>query len=79
VDCEEDSSDVVDMYLDEAFKRYTIKFHTNVTTHNNWKLVNSQTLINCKQILSKYNANLAVNEVSKTGCLFSVSLQGKIE
>jgi hypothetical protein len=79
VDCEEGYSDVIDMNVEKGFERYIIKFHTNVTTHDNWKLVNSQTLVNCRQILSKYNANLAVNEISKTGCLFSLSLQGKIE
>jgi len=79
VDCEEDYGDVIDMTLEEGFKRYIIKFHTNVTTHGNWKLINNQALINCRQILSRYNGNLAVNEISKTGCLFSLSLQGKIE
>lgn len=79
VDCEEGSSDVIDMNVEKSFERYIIKFHTNVTTHDSWKLLNSQTLVNCRQILSKYNANLAVNEISKTGCLFSLSLQGKIE
>jgi aminopeptidase C len=79
VDCEEDFRDVIDMTLEEDFKRYIIKFHTNVTTHGNWKLINSQALMNCRQILSRYNGNLAVNEISKTGCLFSLSLQGKIE
>jgi hypothetical protein len=79
VDCEEDSTDFIDMNSTEGFRRYTIKFHTNITTHENWKLINSQTLVGCKQILSKHNANLAVNEISKTGCVFSISLQGKIE
>ncbi|MBO9573018.1 MAG: hypothetical protein J7497_12570, partial [Chitinophagaceae bacterium] len=79
VDCEEDSGDVMDMTLEEGFKQYIIKFHTNVTSHGNWKLINSQSLMNCRQILSRYNGNLAVNEISKTGCLFSLSLQGKIE
>jgi len=79
VDCEENVTDVIDMTLEKGFRQYIIKFHTNVTTHDNWKLVNSQALINCRQILSKHNATLAVNEISKTGCLFSVLLQGKIE
>lgn len=79
VDCEEDRSDVIDMTLNEGNKRYIIKFHTNITTHQHWRLVNSQTLINCRQILSKYNGNLVVNDVSSTGCLFSVSLPGKFE
>ena len=78
VDCEADS-DAVDMALNEDFKRYTIKFYTNITTHEHWKLMNSQTLINCKQILSRHNGNLVVNDISSTGCLFSVSLPGKFE
>jgi hypothetical protein len=79
IDCGVDISDVINMTLEEGFKYYIIKFHTNITTHENWKLVNSQALINCRQILSKHNGNLAVNDISSTGCLFSVLLPGKIE
>jgi len=79
IDCEESNSDVIDMTMATGFKKYTIKFHTNITTHEHWKLVNSQTLINCKQILSKHNGNLVVNDISSTGCVFSVSLPGKFE
>lgn len=79
IDCVEDSNDVIDMTLGDGLKRYVIRFHTNITTHDNWKLVNSQQLINCRQLLSRHNGNLAVNDISSTGCLFSVSLPGKIE
>jgi len=77
--CEEDTSDIIDMTLEAGLSRYCIKFHTNVATHQNWKLVNSQGLTNCGQILSKHNGNLAVNDISSAGCLFSVLLPGKIE
>ena len=79
INCEEDNSDIIDMTLEEGIKRYCIKFHTNIITHENWRLVNSQGLINCRQILSRHNGNLAVNDISGTGCLFSVSLRGKTE
>jgi len=79
IDCEEDNSDVIDMTIKEGFKRFIIKFHTNITTHEHWKLVNRETLINCGQILSRHNGNLAVNDIGSTGCLFSVLLPGKIE
>jgi len=79
IHCQEDNSDIIDMTLDEGVKRYCIKFHTNITTHDNWRLVNSQGLINCRQILSRHNGNLAVNDIANTGCLFSVLLPGKIE
>lgn len=79
VDCEEEANDIIDITPEKGFRRYNIKFHTNVTTHEHWKLMNSQTLAHCRQKLHEYNANLAVNEISKTGCLFSLALQGKIE
>jgi hypothetical protein len=79
VDCEEVSDHAREMNSQEGLKRYVIKFHTNVSTHDNWKLVNSQALATCRQILSNYHGTLAVNEISRTGCLFSFSLPGKIE
>jgi hypothetical protein len=79
IDCEQDNSDIIDMTLQPGFKKHLIKFHTNITTHEHWKIQNNDTLINCKQILSRHNGNLVVNDVSSTGCLFSVSLPGKIE
>ena len=79
IDCEEDTSDVIDMNLEPGLKHYFIKFHTNIVAHDNWKLVNSQSLISCRQILSRHNGNLAVNDISSSGCLFSVWLPGKIE
>jgi len=79
VDCEEVSDPARGMNLQEGLKRYVIKFHTNVSTHDNWKLVNSQALAICRHILSNYHGTLVVNEISKTGCLFSFSLPGKIE
>lgn len=78
VDCEETADDVIDMNIGEGLKRYIIKFHTNASIHDNWKLSNSQALINCRQILSNHNGTLAVNEIGSTGCLFSFSLPGKI-
>jgi K+-sensing histidine kinase KdpD len=73
VDCEENINEP------KEEKHYLIKFHTNITTHENWKLVNSQALVNCRLILSRHNGTLVVNDVSNTGCLFSFSLPGKIE
>lgn len=79
VDCEEDNNEIIDLTVKSGFKNYLIKFHTNITTHEHWKLVNNQTLSNCKQILSRLGGNLVVHDVSSTGCLFSLTLPGKIE
>lgn len=73
VDCEEKYDS------ENKEKRYMIKFNTNIDTHENWKVINSQALVNCKQILAAHNGSLVVNNISSTGCLFIVSLPGKIE
>lgn len=78
VDCEEDNVDRIDSHF-EGVKQYLIKFYTNITIHDHWKVLNSQSLINCKQILSNLHGNLVVNNISSTGCLFTISLPGKFE
>ena len=78
VDCEEDNVDMIDSHFEGA-KQYLVKFYTNITTHDHWKVLNSQSLINCKQILSNHHGNLVVNNISSTGCLFTISLRGKFE
>ena len=79
VDCEEENSDAIDLSLSQGFKRYQIRFHTNITTKENWKDVNSQVLAVCQQILSCHHGSFLVNSNNKTGCLFSISLPGKLQ
>lgn len=79
IDCDKDNSDIIGSSAKPGFDTYVIKFHTNITTHEHWKLLHNQTLASCKQTLLKYHGNLAVHNISSTGCLFSLSLQGKIE
>ena len=76
VDCEQLPADAG---AEEEEQRYLIRFHTNITTHDQWKLVNSQPLVHCRQILSRYGGTLVVNEINSSGCLFLLSLPGKIE
>jgi hypothetical protein len=57
---------------------YCITFHTNLTTDQEWKHLNEESLLHCQQKLVSANGLLSVHEISTTGCLFSISLQGKI-
>lgn len=59
-------------------REFLIEFHTNLTTDHNWKQLNQETIIACQEKLLKFQAFLTVHEISTTGCLFSISLQGKI-
>lgn len=79
VDCEEDRTDVIDMALTEGFKRYTIKFVTNISAGQDWELASNATLTNCRQVLSRHHGSLVVNDLSSSGCKFSMTLPGKFE
>lgn len=74
IDCEEDAERST-----EKEKHFLIRFNTNIAAAENWKVINSQALINCKQILSAHNGSLVVNNISSAGCLFIVSLLAKTE
>src|SRR5215213_7811475 len=76
VDCEETATDTIDDAVTEGFKKYIIKFRTNIAPNENWKEANMQSLAKCRQILSLHNAIFHVN--SDKGCLFSFSVPGKI-
>src|SRR5215212_9454795 len=51
VDCEaENSSDVLDLSLEEGCKRYLIKFYSNILSNENWKEYNKDLLVKCQYI-----------------------------
>ena len=60
-------------------QHYVLKFHSNAGVPENWKIINSQHLINCRQVLSEHHGTLVINHSGGKGCLFSVSLPGKIQ
>ena len=64
---------------EEEEKGILLRFNTNISTDEHWKLVHSQTLAQCKMIVSNNHGSLQVNQITGTGCLFSVSLPGKSE
>jgi hypothetical protein len=61
----------------DGFKTYEMRFYTNISTDEHWKVVNSQSIINCRHILSKHNGTLLVNHIISTGCLFVMTIAGK--
>ena len=78
VDCEEGEAGFEDDIISEGFKKYTIKFRTNITPHENWEEVHKELLTKFRLILSKHNAKFQVNKPNHTGFLFSISVPGKI-
>ncbi len=59
-------------------KAYKINFYTNIFTDDAWKTTCHDTLAECRAVLARYNAGFVVNEIKSTGCLFSISLFGKM-
>ena|SRR2546423_10108049 len=57
-----------------GIKYFILKFHTNVIINSNWKEINKQAFMECERILSDQGGVLLVNNIGKTGCLFSISL-----
>ena len=77
VDCEEESREQ-DPETHYISKRYFIRFHTNITTSEEWKAEYRRVLEECASVLKQFGAGLTVNEIKNTGCLFSISLSGKL-
>jgi hypothetical protein len=77
VDCEEESREQ-DSETHYVSKRYFIRFHTNITTNEEWKAEYQRVLEECTAMLKQFGAGFTVNEIKNTGCLFSISLSGKL-
>jgi hypothetical protein len=77
IDCEEENKEV-EAALTQGYKRYRIDFHTNALTGEKWHMANQEKLEAYKKMALAFNGTLEVNQIGNTGCLFSISLVGKI-
>ena len=78
VNCEEESTGMSGFDLAKRSKRYKVNFHTNISTDEAWKKAHKKTIAGCKAVLAQYGAGFTVNDIKSTGCLFSISLLGKM-
>ena len=78
VDCEEEMKEVSGPELVKTNRRYKLNFHTNISTNEAWKTAHEKTIDGCRTLLAQYGASFTVNEIRSTGCLFSISLLGKM-
>lgn len=63
----------------EQFENFTIRFHTNLTTGDNWNSANAGALSRTSEIISRHNWIFGVNNIFQTGCLFTITVKGKFE
>ena len=78
VNCEEEHTGTAGFDLVKRNKRYKVNFHTNISTDEAWKKAHEKAIAGCKAILAQYGAGFTVNDIKSTGCLFSISLLGKM-
>lgn len=76
IDCEEERIENDDPEL--AKKVFTIHFHTNCQADGSWKIAHGKTIENCSTLLAQYGASFTMNNIKASGCLFSISLLGKM-
>jgi hypothetical protein len=62
----------------QQVSNFQVEFHTNLSSDSHWKQLNHETILACQEKLLACGAVLTVKEILTSGCLFSISLQGKI-
>lgn len=77
--CEKEVSEVMDMSLPEGFENYRICIYTNITTDAGWQQTYCPAIEEVKSILKSNNAQLSCQDITNTGCLYVISLPGKLQ
>jgi hypothetical protein len=60
-----------------GFKSFCIQFKTNIISCADWFEIHEEQINKIATILHKNGSSLAVNQMSGSGCIFSVSIPGK--
>ena len=77
VDCMEAAPGVDAEFMDGR-KRYDLRFHTSAATGADWAAVHETIFAQCREVMQGQGAQFEVFPVRNTGCLFSISLLGKL-
>ena len=59
-------------------RRYNIHFRTNALAGTEWRCGNEKSLQECTFIIARIGGDFAVSGTKNTGCIFSISLLGKL-
>lgn len=78
VKCYRSASDIIDLTLPQGFAEHEIGFYTNSNITPEWEKVNNDTLASCRQLIRESNGSLRWQTAPGAGCLFTVTLPGKI-
>jgi hypothetical protein len=72
-------TDIIDLRLKESFKLFKIDFHTNITSDDQWINLYKANLAKCSLLVQQGCSSFSFFPICNTGCLFSISLPGKIK
>ena len=72
-------ADTIDLRLIESFKLFKIDFHTNITSDDQWINLYKANLAKCSLLVQQAGNSFSFFPICNTGCLFSISLPGKIQ
>ncbi|HUQ65982.1 MAG TPA: hypothetical protein VM101_07495 [Flavitalea sp.] len=78
IDCIEagkENGSVVDSTERDLFQ---IRFHTNIKCHDKWRSENEPALATCTEIISNHNGTFVVSDSNTSGCLFTITVPGKL-
>lgn len=80
VACKEQIEDeIMDLRLTDAIRLYKIDFYSNIITDQQWIEQYGSTLNECDLIARQSSGSFTFFPICNTGCLFSISLPGKIK
>jgi len=77
VDCIEVAPQVASGLVQEG-KRYRVQFQTSAATDADWAATHEMSFAQCRELMQAQGAQFEVFPVRRTGCLFSISLLGKL-
>jgi hypothetical protein len=71
-------SDVMDLRVTGGSALYKIEIYSNITTDKNWEMSYQEKLAECSSQATNISGSLSFSPITNTGCLFSLTLPGKI-
>lgn len=71
-------SDVMDLRENENDAPFKIEIYSNITTDKDWEMSYQAKLADCNVQSTRVSGNFSFTPIANTGCLFSLTLRGKI-
>lgn len=71
-------NDIIDLSVTDGTSLFKIEVYSNITTDKNWETLYKDKLEDCSLQATKISGRFSFSPITNTGCLFSLTLPGKI-